>query len=266
MSQSNVIIVSVVRDFGMYQRCVSDNPLNKGVCLVAIDNRTINDRIPVLYNRFLNRYDYSKPSWIVFCHEDFEFLEAPAEKVKTLDYGSIYGPIGGKLLCRHRWMLGGVWKGEYLGCIIQSAKDGSDRISVGSHVQTGSIVDALDCQCLIVHSSLICAHHLRFDENLSFDLYAEDFCNGAAALCGISTRVLDIKCHHYSYGNLSAHFFDQKVYLDAKYPKEEVFSPVGYTIGGGRTPLRRLQKRLRRVMDEKCPWLVKFIFKVLSMF
>ena len=181
------VIVSVVRDFDMYRRCVSENPHNSGLSFVAADNRLENEHVAVLYNRFLDEFDYSSPAWFVFCHEDFEFLESIAEKVGVLDVGAIYGPIGGRLLCRRQWMLGGMWPGEYVGSVIQSEKDGSNQVVIGSAVPTGTIADALDCQCLIVHSSLVQAHHLRFDERLSFDLYAEDFCLDAMVEHGVPT-------------------------------------------------------------------------------
>ncbi len=256
------VIVSAVRDFDMYRRCVSDNPHNRGLSFIAADNRTRNEHIATLYNRLLDEFDYSSPTWIIFCHEDFEFLESIAEKVCALDVGAIYGPIGGRLLCRRRWMLGGMWPGEYVGSVLQSEKDGSRQVVIGSVAPTGTIADALDCQCLIVHSSLIQTHRLRFDEHLSFDLYAEDFCLGAMVEYGIATRILSIKCHHYSYGKLLPRFFEQKEYLDAKYPNEEAFSPVGQTIGGGRTALRRFQKRVRKVMDKRCPWLASLIIEL----
>ena len=258
------VIVSAVRDFDIYRRCVSDNPHNRGLSFVAVDNRPRNEHIATLYNRFLDKFDYSCPTWIIFCHEDFEFLESIAEKVCALDVGAIYGPIGGRLLCRRRWMLGGMWPGEYVGSVIHSDKDGSNQVVIGSVAPTGTIADALDCQCLIVHSSLVQTHRLRFDERLSFDLYAEDFCLGAMVENGIATRILSIQCHHYSYGKLLPRFFEQKAYLDAKYPNDEAFSPVGQTIGGGRTTLRRFQKRVRNVMDKRCPWLAVAILKLLA--
>lgn len=258
------VIISAVRDYDMYRRCVSENPHNSGLRFMAADNRSKNERVATLYNRLLDGFDYSRPTWIIFCHEDFEFLEPISDKVGALDTEALYGPIGGKLLCRRRWMLGGMWPGEHLGTVYQSEKDGSRPVVIGQSVETGTIVDTLDCQCLIVHSSLIHAHHLRFDEHLSFDLYVEDLCLGARVRHGILTRILSVKCHHYSYGKLLPRFFEQKAYLDAKYPNEEAFSPVGQTIGGGRTTLRRFQKRVRRAMDKRCPWLVNVILKSLG--
>lgn len=261
--KSSVVIVSVVRDFAMFHRCVAGNPNNQDCRIKFFDNRDANENVPVLYNRFLDEYDYSRSAWFVFCHEDFELLEPIDGILEGMDDNSIYGPIGGILKPRMRWLLGGVWSGELKGFIVESAKDGSGLRHVGDGSTTGTVVDTVDCQCLVVHSNLIKKHHLRFDGILSFDLYTEDFCLHAYLKSNVLTRVLAVKCHHYSPGSLSQRFFAQKQYLDSKYPDTEAQGSVGYTIGGGKTPFRRMQKKLRRVMDEKCPWLVKLIFKLL---
>ena len=52
-------------------------------------------------------------------------------------------------------------------------------VRLGRRVKTGIKVQTFDCQCLIIHSSLINRYKLRFDENLTFDLYVEDFCANA---------------------------------------------------------------------------------------
>ena len=263
MTNNTAIMISVVRDFDMYRHCVVNNKYNANVALQMFDNRECNEGIPIIYNRFLNAYDYAVPSWFIFCHEDFEMLEPIGERLKDADVCSVYGPIGGKLCQKFRFALGGIWFGEYKGHVIHSLKDASQMEDVGDCSPTGTIVDSVDCQCLIIHSSLVRDYGLRFDENLSFDLYTEDFCLGAMLNHSILTRILSLKCYHHSKGVLQPRFYLQKEYLDAKYLRSEAFSTVGCTIGGGRTLLRRLQKKLRRVMDAKCPWLVKLIFKLL---
>ena len=263
MAIDKVVIISVVRDFEMYAKCVSGNSHNANAVLQSYDNKDMRESVPVVYNRFLESYDYSYPAWFVFCHEDFEFLESVAEKLNSVDRQSIYGPIGGRLCPKWQWLLGGLWPGELKGAIIESAKDGSGLKFVGDGSPTGTIIDTVDCQCVIVHSDLVRDGRLRFDEALSFDLYAEDFCLNAAVRMNVVTRVLNLKCHHHSQGTLLPRFFDQKEHLDAKYPNSEAMGAVGYTIGCGRTPFRRLQKKLRKIMDKRCPCLVKLIFKLL---
>ena len=70
---------------------------------------------------------------------------------------------------------------------------------------------------MIVHSSLIKKYNLRFDKNLKFDLYSEDFSINAKENFNIGTKVVPIKCHHYSYGNPTNNFYENLDYLSNKY-------------------------------------------------
>lgn len=201
----SLYIVSVVRDFAMYDRLVRNNPNNAGAEFLPFDNNAENKTIPVRYNSFLNSYDYSKEAWFVFCHEDFQFLEPLSGKLPTLDKGVIYGVFGAKL------------RVPGVGLQIDSNKDGSDMSFRGSPVSKPTTVDTIDCACLIVHSSLVAKYGLRFDENLTYDLYTEDFGIAAQERYGIATKVLPIRSHHYSYGNIQQRFHDQLGYLNDKY-------------------------------------------------
>ena len=200
-----MIFISVIRDFAMYDRLVRNNPNNAGAEFVAFDNNVENKTIPVRYNSFLNSYDYSKEAWFVFCHEDFQFLEPVAPKLDSLDKGAIYGVFGAKL------------RVPGVGLQIDSNKDGSDMSFRGLPVSGPTTVDTIDCACLIVHSSLVAKFSLRFDENLTYDLYTEDFGIAAKEEFGIDTKVLPIRTHHYSYGNVVQRFHDQLRYLNDKY-------------------------------------------------
>ena len=109
--------------------------------------------------------------------------------------------------------------------------------------------------CIVVHSALVKQYGLRFDTNLSFDLYAEDFCAAASLRHGVKTRILPFKCKHWSQGQIAHRFHEQRNYLYHKYPANEFASTTGYTIGAGNTPIRRLQLRMRRVLDNYAPLL-----------
>lgn len=257
------LLVSVVRDEAMYRRCIAANPFCADCELLKIDNRAQNETIPVLYNRVLDGLVCSVPRWIFFAHEDFELLE-PVDvwTVADLDVTRLYGVIGGRLVPRKRWLLGGVWGGAFYGQVLQSEKNGTDLKSVGNPTPLDTVVETVDCQFLAVHSSLVSRHRLRFDERLSFDLYAEDFCLNALLSYGSETAIWPIRAWHHSPGNVQPRFFRQKVYLDAKYPRAEAFGAVGYTIGGGRTVLRRLQKRVRAFLDRHARFAVRWYFKV----
>lgn len=257
------LIVSVVRDFSMYCKCISENPVCDDCEKWFFDNRIDSKHIPVWYNRALSVVDESTSRWLVFCHEDFMPKESIVACLEHADENKLYGVIGGVLLPRKRWLLGGVWGGEFRGKIVESEKDGSSPLIRGLDVPLGTTVDTVDCQCLIVHSSLVVKYGLRFDEELSFDLYAEDFCLGSFLKHGIVTAILPLKCQHFSRGRLLPRFFDQKSYLDRKYPEAEVQGCVGYTIGGGRTVMRRFQKVMRSYLDRHMPIVVKWCFALI---
>jgi hypothetical protein len=208
-----MVIISVIRNFEMYHRLVRDNRYNGGAVFYPIDNREKNEGVSVCYNRFLDQFDYSKEDWFVFCHEDWEIQEDWAARFDRLDKASLYGPVGVRVVGGMRIVLGQ---------IKNSSKDGSGLRLLGNFVKTGALVETFDCQCVIVHSSLILRTGLRFDPKLSFDLYVEDFCMQARENHGISSRVFALKCQHYSFGNLGPRFFSAAEYIRRKYPNLKI--------------------------------------------
>lgn len=58
---------------------------------------------------------------------------------------------------------------------------------------------------------------MRFDENLTFDLYGEELSIGARENYGIRSCVVPLVCQHYSRGRLSQRFTDGIEYLNRKY-------------------------------------------------
>ena len=258
------LLVSVVRDEAMYEKCIAGNAFCDECELMKIDNREKNEFISVLYNRVLEGLDYSQERWILFAHEDLEFRGRIDGLLERADKGSLYGVIGGRILPRKRWLWGGFWAGVYYGHIWQCNKDGSDLKELGEVVPLGTEVETVDCQFLAVHSSLVEKYHLRFDENLSFDFYAEDFSINASEKYQIKTRILPLEVCHHSPGNIQPRFFRQLRYLDKKYSGEEYFGSSGYNIGTGRTFMRRVQKKVRPFLDAYMPFIVKVYFKIID--
>ena len=195
--EGEVNVVTVIRDPGMYAQCIRDNAFLAGCRLVPVDNRQENRPIPDCYNAFL---DSDPAGWLVFCHEDWEVLEPLLPRLQHLDPGRIYGPVGVFLeehpFRDHLLMRGGV---------RQCDKDGGHPAVVRGLEPEGR-VDTLDCQCLIVHASLIRSHHLRFDPRLPFDMYAEDFCVAAYEQAGIQSCAITLDCMHHSSGHISRPF------------------------------------------------------------
>lgn len=237
----SVTVVSVVRDYQMYERCVRGNANLSGCRLVDYDNNVENLSVTKRYNDFIDSLGPEDDSWIVFCHEDWQALENLAGAVKDFDKKIIYGPVGVFVRDGRRSdLIVGT------GSIMECDKDGGNPRRLAMVCRKGR-VDTLDCQCVIVHSSLLAGYELRFDENLKFDMYAEDFCANAFVKCGIQTRVEEIRCMHWSRGVISASFDQALEYVRAKYAKspKRMATIVGYKndFGGDRLkPIHRKKK------------------------
>ena len=246
--QANVIIISVVRDHQMYDTCVRSNPFANCHTLCPLDNTRENKTIPVRYNEFLNGYDFSRPAWFVFCHEDFE-LKQHFDELDTLDKNVLYGPVG----ARSEFLFGLFAMWRLLGQITESNKDGSNARPVGRLVPTSTPVETFDGQCLIFHSDLIRETGLRFDEQLSFDLYGEDICICAKERHGIPSHIIALRCQHWSPGNPQAARYNQQLaHLNVKH-KDCCYTGISsYDIGGKpgirRYASSRIKKFLRRIL------------------
>lgn len=239
-------IVSVVRDFEMHKKCIGGNNFCKNAKIIALDNRRNNKPIPALYNHFIDALAPGTQQWIIFCHEDFQFLEDFSGKINALDKNFIWGPIGVRLTYESSLIPGGVPNLTLCGTIYESKKDGRHRHRVGAGGNDD--IHTLDCQCIIVHSSLLQKTGLRFDEALTFDLYAEDFCAQAHERHGIKTKIFPILCQHWSGGTLTERYFRQLEYLNGKYPRSEYPSTVGYSFGRGPCLARRIQRYIMSII------------------
>ena len=218
-------VVSVVRDPVMYDMCVGRNPFFDSFERIAFDNNKDNLSIPYRYNSFLDPLPEAYQGWIVFCHEDWKCEEDLSLILPGLDRDKIYGPIG--VFIQHRLCR------DYIiavGKIKMCDKNGRRLVTAGRHCPKSGRVDCLDCQCVIVHSSLIRKYKLRFDENLSFDMYVEDFCASAHENFGIITEVVPIRCIHFSYGVLGESFRKALEYVQQKFKnaRKGYITPVGY--------------------------------------
>lgn len=230
-----ITYVSVVRDPEMYRKCIQSNPACIGREMVMFDNREKNEHIPTLYNRFLRSRPSDEDAWYVFCHEDFQPKEPLEPLVDKLDKNALWGPIGAVtkrcFLIYEKWEL----KGEIEGC----SRIGENCRKIGSPAPLGTQVDTFDCQCLVVHSSLLQRTGLRFDEKLSYDLYLEDLCINAQENFNITPRILPLKCRHWSESTAQARYYTQKSYLDKKYPSCSYTGICSWSIGGRPSILRR---------------------------
>jgi hypothetical protein len=94
----------------------------------------------------------------------------------------------------------------------------------------------------MVHTSLLSRYPtLRFDERLTFDLYAEGFSINAQERFGITVKVVPLKFQHYSHGNLTERYYEGLHYLASKYPDVAVAGSCSF-IGGRASTLEKLFK------------------------
>lgn len=251
MQRTKVIVASVVRDRAMYERCVALNPFFDGCTLVVLDNSVENRSVTSRYNDFLDSEACAGDCWIVLCHEDWEPLQNVRDRVVNLDRNCLYGTIGSYVeeLPRVDVIMN-------MGYVKQTPKNSEKRIEiVGKEIEAR--VDTFDCQCIIMHSSLLQRCGLRFDRKLSFDMYVEELCIRAYEQYGIESRTIMLDACHHSSGKLSKSFYASLDYVKAKYPvtRKRYSTIVGHnnTIGGTkgkrvfkwkRTPLRQLRYRL----------------------
>lgn len=247
MNTDAILHIVVVRDRCRYCQFFEENDnINISSC-IPLDNSAENRPIPDRYNEFLDKYDYTKPAWFVFVHEDFEIRESLKEKLEGLDRGSLWSPIG----CYRQSFLG-IGRQRYVGTILDAnRKTGSGLILQGMPVPKGTKVETFDCCCLIVHSSLVQRHHLRFDPELKFDLYVEDFCASAYVNHGIVSRILPFKSAHYSLSVPQDRYYQHLPYLRKKYPCNCFVGTCSYF--GTMPPIMRFQRWLmgRTAEDRK---------------
>lgn len=190
--------ISVVNNYDIYRTCVLQNKHimdNPYISCIDLDNTADNKFVSVAYNQLVDSYDLNNDTWFIFCHNDWEIKEDIITKLSTLDKNKIYGPIGAVLYETND----NHFFNEICGECYEKKRDGTnERLVKCKTIETGVNVDTLGCQCLIIHSSIVRKYNLRFDENLEFDLYVEDFCLNAKVNYNIETNILHLNCCHWS--------------------------------------------------------------------
>lgn len=241
-------IFSVVNNLEQYNRCVKDNPhLSAWVRQHALNTPQHNVSIATHYNTFIEKVilPTREDGWVIFCHQDFEFLEDPLPILRSLPRHVIYGPLG---MQRRAW-LPGITRGTAYGQLR------SGPYIIGLRTDRPQPVDTLDCCCLMIHTSLLKKYGLRFDEQFDFHLYAEDFCLQAHQK-KLEIQALQSNCIHYSNGTLSNAFFDKYDTLLKKFPQEPfVTMCVHIRIGKkGHFPSRRTVRLYRLLIGMILPF------------
>lgn len=249
---SSVHIVSVVNNIPQYQGLFMANPHLAGhnctLCPLLNPEPEQPDMVlglPTLYNRFLDNFDYSKPSWLIFVHNDVEIL-GNLDVLSDLPQDTLYGPCGAYVALKK-----GLPTAVFIGHNLAQHPD-SDMYFFGASQNNFRLfpkdkekyeVDTFDCMCLIVHSSLVDKYKLRFDSNLRFDLVVEDFCISAKVQHGIKSKLVNILMNHHSATSalrLPPSYFASLKYLNNKYPK--IMMAGTCSLIGGISPLEQTFK------------------------
>jgi hypothetical protein len=209
-SRDDITFVCVSNNELVYNRNVLSSAFMTEHPILKYDNREANIPIPSRYNDAIDKLLASNyHGWIFFVHNDFSLLEPLDRLVEGLDHTQLYGSIGAVRNNNGKKLVGEILEGH-----------NGKLIYHGSRIDEPTLVDTVDCQCLLVHTDLLRAHPLRFDEHelLSFHQYVEEFCIHASVNYGIQTYVLPIRCKHTSFGTLNRALDLAVDYINAKYP------------------------------------------------
>lgn len=218
-------LVSVFINESMFRNFFS---LNTGLLhydIIGIDNRELNQGLPTLYNQVIEQALTSEEdSWLFFVHEDFE-IRGGLEAIFNLDPMAIHGTFGVRM--QNNAPIG-------IGQHTCSNKDGSNAVQAGLAAEQPELVQSLDCQSVLLHTSLLRKYpSLRFDEVLRFDLYAEDLCLHAGCQLGLPIYVFPLDFQHYSHGRITERYYTGLAYLKEKYPSDVI--PGSCSFVGGRS-------------------------------
>ncbi len=206
-------IVTVVNDFDTFSRCIGENSHLKDSEVIVFDNNVENIGVAERYNSFIDTLDENSDFWIGFLHQDFIFNENPLKKLENLPKNAIYGAVGiARQLFYWQFQPKFIFK-IYRRCMLGQIFQGEENKTVGNVTSGNPKVKTVDCCCVIVHSSLIYQAGLRFDENLKFHMYAEDFCISARKK-NIESRVVQFDARHLSGGT-----FNEELKKSAEYVK-----------------------------------------------
>lgn len=218
-------IICVVNDYETFDKVVKHNENLANLEVIDFDNSKENIAITKRYNNFIDRSvsNCEEDFWCLFIHQDFGCEENISPRLEKFDKNCIWGAIGAKLYKGLFFGREGFKKSISInwGQIKQGNNDFNFK-KYGRRIFGQKTVDAVDCCCIIIHSSLIKKYDLRFDENLSFHMYAEELCYRAKKEHKIKTKVSQIKCFHLGRGKIGEEFFKSAQYLKEKFKIDRI--------------------------------------------
>lgn len=232
MTNSAIKIISVFINEIMFHNFFNLNSNLLRYKILSIDNRQYNDGLSKIYNEIIKE-KINEDVWLFFVHEDFE-IKGSLEHIYNLEKNAVYGTFGVSM------EQGG--PPVAFGRHTCSNKDGTNAVQAGLPIDSPQAVQTIDCQSILIHTSLLRKHDsLRFDENLSFDLYAEDLCLNASCLLDIPIYVFPLDFQHYSHGKITERYHKGLSYLEKKYPNHALPGSCSF-VGGKYTELEKIFK------------------------
>jgi GT2 family glycosyltransferase/glycosyltransferase involved in cell wall biosynthesis len=202
-------LICVTNNYYIFQTNLGNNPYVRDLDMQIFNNVQENVPITVRYNSAIRQAaEEGFTGWLIFVHHDFAFLQDIISILDGLDKEAIYGTIGARLRKGRKELIGEINQGH----------DGG-FIKHGMKIIDPEVVDTIDCQCIMCHSSLLFQHELYFDETgpVDFHQYAEEFCLRAMKEHSIVTKVVQLECRHSSWGKLEDSFEQSMRYLRSLY-------------------------------------------------
>ena len=218
MSKSKIHIVTVVKDFELYEESIKNNEFMKDCNLTTYDNSKEDISITQRYNDFLENHlkKISPTDWIIFCSEGFSFLEDFKGLIKKLEPNAIYGVMGAKIKRKFSWR-----HFKFLNEIVKVGGVISDKDYVhqkrSSRDQKLKPVENIDSCCMIINAELLQDFHLTFNEKLPFYFFIEEFCLAALYKYKIKSQVLPLDAFFLGLQEFPPEYYESKDYLITEY-------------------------------------------------
>ena len=94
--EPKVQIICVINNYKIFNSMIKKNKFMNIHQIHVYDNTINNVGVPDRYNHFIKNCMQNN-TWLIFCHQDFCFLEDFTKKLFNLNKNFLYGPIGATL-------------------------------------------------------------------------------------------------------------------------------------------------------------------------
>ncbi len=249
MENEKLKFVCVSNSPETFDKVIGQNPNMNKYEIIKFDNSIENIGISKRYNSFIKEnITHESDFWAAFVHQDFGLEEDILPKLNSLDKNFIYGAIGTRssysvfkfINLAFAKVFGffidvkkkpfkivkkpiSEFKIQRIKCYGQLKQGEREKFQlVGNRIKSPQTVTTLDCCCMIIHSSLISKYNLRFDENLNWHMYVEDFCLSAKKSYNIKSKAIQLECYHLGAGTFNENFYNSAQYVMKKHNVKDI--------------------------------------------